>query len=79
MVQADGWWSNQSFFDGRLFSQNWHFEIEKRITKHNLFVLQSTYVYCISNEDYTFEKKNVSYLLVTSTLIPIIGLGRRLA
>ena len=33
-----------------------------------VFVLQSTYLYFISNEDQTFEKKNVSYLPVTSTL-----------
>jgi len=31
-------------------------------------VLQSTYLYFVSNEDHTFEKKNVSFLLVTSTL-----------
>ena len=59
----------QSFFGGRFFSQNWHFGITKRITKHNFLVLQSTYLYFVSNEDHTFEKKNVSFLLVTSTLI----------
>ena len=58
----------QSSFGGRFFSQNWHFGITKRITKHNLLVLQSTYLYFVSNEDHTFEKKNVSFLLVTSTL-----------
>ena len=58
----------QSFFGGRFFSQNWHFGITKRITKHNFLVLQSTYLYFVSNEDHTFEKKNVSFLLVTSTL-----------
>ena len=58
----------QSFFGGRFFSQNWHFGIKKRITKHNFLVLQSTNLYLISNEDHTFEKKNVSFLLVTSTL-----------
>ena len=57
----------QSFFGGRFFSQNWHFGITKRITKHNFLVLQSTYLYFVSNEDHTFEKKNVSFLLVTST------------
>ena len=57
-----------SFFGGRFFSQNWHFGITKRITKHNFLVLQSTYLYFVSNEDHTFEKKNVSFLLVTSTL-----------
>ena len=31
-------------------------------------VLQSTYLCFMSNEDHTFEKKNVSFLLVTSTL-----------
>ena len=58
----------QSFFGGRFFSQNWHFGITKRITKHNFLVLQSTYLYFVSNEDHTFEKKNVTFLLVTSTL-----------
>ena len=58
----------QSFFGGRFFPQNWHFGITKRITKHNFLVLQSTYLYFVSNEDHTFEKKNVSFLLVTSTL-----------
>ena len=58
----------QSFFGGRFFSQNWHFGITKRITKHNFLVLQFTYLYFTSNEDHTFEKKNVSFLLVTSTL-----------
>ena len=58
----------QSFFGGRFISQNWHFGITKRITKHNFLVLQSTNLYFISNEDHTFEKKNVSFLLVTSTL-----------
>ena len=58
----------QSFFGGRFFSQNWHFGITKRITKHNFLVLQSTYLYFVSNEDHTFEKKNVYFLLVTSTL-----------
>ena len=58
----------QSFFGGRFFSQNWHFGITKRITKHNFLVLQSTYLYFVSNEDHTFEKKDVSFLLVTSTL-----------
>ena len=65
----------QSFFGGRFFSQNWHFGITKRITKHNFLVLQSTYLCFMSNEDHTFEKKNVSFLLVTSTLrdiLPII-------
>ena len=61
-------WRFQSFFGGRFFSQNWHFGITKRITKHNFLVLQSTNLYFISNEDHTFEKKNVSFLLVTSTL-----------
>ena len=62
----------QSFFGGRFFSQNWHFGITKRITKHNFLVLQSTYLYFVSNEDHTLEKKNVYFLLVTSTLtIPI--------
>ena len=59
----------QPFFGGRFFSQNWHFGITKRITKHNFLILQSTYLYFVSNEDHTFEKKNVSFLLVTSTLI----------
>ena len=59
----------QSFFGGRFFSQNWHFGITKRITKHNLLVLQFTYLYFTSDEDHTFEKKNVSFLLVTSTLM----------
>ena len=59
----------QSFFGGRFFSQNWHFGITKRITKHYFLVLQSIYLYFVSNEDHTFEKKNVSFLLVTSTLI----------
>ena len=58
----------QSFFGGRFFPQNCHFGITKRITKHNFLVLQSTYLYFISNEEHTFEKKNVSFLLVTSTL-----------
>ena len=60
----------QSFFGGRFFSQNWHFGTTKRITKHNFLVLQSTNLYFISNEDHTFAKKNVSFLLVTSTLTP---------
>ena len=59
----------QPFFGGRFFSQNWHFGITKRITKHNFLVLQSTYLYFVSNEDHTFEKKNVTFLLVTSTLM----------
>ena len=62
----------QSFFGGRFFSQNWHFGITKRITKHNFLVLQSTYLYFVSNEDHTFEKKNVSFLLVTSTLTDVV-------
>ena len=62
----------QSFFGGRFFSQNWHFGITKRITKHNFLVLQSTYLYFVSNEDHTFEKKNISFLLVTSTLTPVL-------
>ena len=67
----------QSFFGGRLFSQNWHFRITKTITKHNFLVLQSTYLYFVSNEDHTFEKKNVSFLLVTSTLsIPAHNLSQ---
>ena len=56
------------FSAGDFFSQNWHFEFKRKNTKHNFFVLQSTYLYFISNEDHTFEKKNVSYLPVTSTL-----------
>ena len=58
----------QSFFGGRFFSQNWHFGITQRITKHNFLVLQFTYLYFISYEDHTFGKINVSFLLVTSTL-----------
>ena len=64
----------QSFFGGRFFSQNWHFGITKRITKHNFLVLQSTYLCFVSNEDHTFEKKNVSFLLVTSTLRRVIDI-----
>ena len=65
----------QSFFGGRFFSQNWHFGITKRITKHNFVVLLSTYLIFISNEDHTFEKKTSTLMLneiIRSYAFPLV-------
>ena len=58
----------RSFFWQDFFSQNSHFEIKKRIEKHNFFGVQTTNLYLKSYKANNFEKKNVSKLLVTSTL-----------